>query len=160
MKLLVALDCSAKDATVVVPTLKLAKAAGAEVVLLHVICPWVDTAFAKADTPEGRLQEVTAASQAYLAGMAAWFAGVPVTVRVEARDWPPGEGREEVAETIARVARDCAADLLVVASKHASDVVGLFIGSTARAVLRLSPCPVVVVHPPDTTLRQPHTAAA
>jgi nucleotide-binding universal stress UspA family protein len=159
MKLLVALDRSPKDAAVVAPTVKLARAANAEVVLLHVISPWVETAFAEADTPEGRLQEVTAASEAHLERMAAQFTGIPVTVRVEALRWPPGEGSEEVAEAIARVARDCAADLVVVASKHAADVVGLIIGSTARAVLRLSPCPVVVVRPPTATLHQPCTSA-
>jgi nucleotide-binding universal stress UspA family protein len=159
MKLLVALDRTSKDAEVVVPTVKLAKATGAEVVLLHVISPWVDTAFAEADTPEGRLQEVLAASHAYLGQMAAQFNGIPVTERVEALHWPPGEGSEEVAEAIARVARDFGADLVVVASKHAADVLGVIMGSTARAVLGLSPCPVVVVRPPTAALHQPCTSA-
>jgi hypothetical protein len=45
------------------------------------------------------------------------------------------------------VARDVGADVVVVASKRASGLLGLLLGSTARGVLRASLCPVLVVRP-------------
>jgi nucleotide-binding universal stress UspA family protein len=45
------------------------------------------------------------------------------------------------------VARERGADFLVVASKHSVGVTGLLLGSTAQALLRISPCPVVVARP-------------
>jgi nucleotide-binding universal stress UspA family protein len=117
------------------------------VVLLNVYNPWVDTASSAAFTPQERLEEVASARQAYLEGQARAFAGLPVAVRAEAIRWPPGRGTEEVAEAVARVARESGADLVVVASKRAGGLAGLLLGSTTRALLRLSPCPVLVVRP-------------
>jgi len=55
---------------------------------------------------------------------------------------------ESVAETIARVCRDREGDLVVVASRRAGSSE---LGSVARALLRISPCPVVVVRTGDAT---------
>jgi nucleotide-binding universal stress UspA family protein len=51
---------------------------------------------------------------------------------------------EEVPEG---VTREWAADVLVVASKRAAGVAGLLLGGTAQALLRASPCPVLIVRP-------------
>jgi nucleotide-binding universal stress UspA family protein len=88
-----------------------------------------------------------ASRQAFLEEKAGAFEGLPVRVQVEPLAWPAGRRSEEVGECIARVARQCAADLLVVASKHASAVAGLILGTAVQTLLRLSPCPVLVVRP-------------
>ncbi len=147
MRFMVALDQSDKDAAVAAPTMTLAQAARAEVVLVNVVSPWVDTAFSKAPTPDAQLREVITARQAYLEQAADAYAPVPVSVVVEQLQWPPGQRSEEVAAGIARVARAREADILVVASKRAAGVAGVLLGSTAGALLRLSPCPVLVVRP-------------
>jgi nucleotide-binding universal stress UspA family protein len=147
MRFMVALDQSEKDAAVAAPTVQLAQAARAEVVLVNVVSPWVDTAVSKAPTPDERLREVITARHAYLEQAAVAFAPAPVSVLVEQLQWPPGQRSEEVAAGIARVARAREVDILVVASKRASGVTGLLLGSTAGALLRLSPCPVLIVRP-------------
>jgi nucleotide-binding universal stress UspA family protein len=79
MKILVALDRSDKDAAVLAPTLKLAGAAGTEVVLLNVVSPWLDTAPCSAPAPEERLEErleeLLASRQAHLEETAQAFTG-------------------------------------------------------------------------------------
>jgi nucleotide-binding universal stress UspA family protein len=52
---------------------------------------------------------------------------------------------EEVPECIARVAREQQADILVIATNRAAGVRGLLLGSVAQALMRLSPCPILVV---------------
>jgi nucleotide-binding universal stress UspA family protein len=98
MKILVALDRSDKDAAVLAPTLKLARAAGAGVSLLNVVSPWLDTAPSSAPTPEERLEEVLASRQAYREESAQVFTGVPVTARVGPLRWPAGRGTEDDPE--------------------------------------------------------------
>jgi nucleotide-binding universal stress UspA family protein len=147
MKIVVALDGSDKGDAAVAAAAGLAEATGAEVLLLSVFSPWVDTAISDASTPKERLEEVTAARRAYLERKLEAFAGRPAKALVERLRWPAGRGSEEVAEGIARVVRERGADFLVVASKHAAGMTGLLLGSTAQALLRLSPCPVVVARP-------------
>ncbi len=68
--------------------------------------------------------------------------GFDVTTRVEVQ----AHG-EEVDECIARVASEVHADVLVVVSKHVSGGTSAVLGSFAQGILKLSPCPVLVVHP-------------
>jgi nucleotide-binding universal stress UspA family protein len=147
MKILVALDGTEKGAAAVAAAAKLAEAAGAEVLLLNVFSPWVDTAFSDAPTPKERLEAVAATRRAYLDQQVRAFANGRARALVEELRWPVGRGSEDTAEAIARVARDRRADLLVLASKRAAGVAGLLLGSTAQALLRISPCPVLVARP-------------
>jgi nucleotide-binding universal stress UspA family protein len=150
MRILVALDTTEKADAAVAAAAKLARqvaAGGVEVVLLNVYSPWVDTAFSNAPTPEAQLEEVKAARQAYLEEKTGAFAGVPTRVLVEPLGWPAGRGSEDTGECIARVARQCEADIVVVASKHVSVVARLLLGTAVQTLLRLSPCPVLVVRP-------------
>lgn len=61
---------------------------------------------------------------------------IPVSLKVE-------EG--EPGETILRVARDEAADVIVIGVRHRSRVGKLLLGSTPQEVLLNSPCPVFAV---------------
>src|SRR5688572_28118481 len=58
MRLLVALDRTAKDAAATRAAVQLARATGADVVLCNIVHPWVDTVSSGASTSEGRLEEV------------------------------------------------------------------------------------------------------
>lgn len=50
-----------------------------------------------------------------------------------------------VAESIARIARERQCDAIVMGSHGAGALVSAFMGSVAREVIRLAPCPVTVV---------------
>ena len=147
MRFLVAMDGSEKDAAIIAPAAKLAQATRAQVLLLSVFSPWVDTAFASAPTPEAQREEVRSQRQAYLEERARAFEGISVEVLVESERWPAGRGSEDIAEAIARVAREQGVDIVVVASKRAGGLRGLLLGSTAQELLSRSPCPVLVVRP-------------
>jgi nucleotide-binding universal stress UspA family protein len=142
MQLAVAIDWTDKDAAAVKAASKFGESAGATLVLINVFSPWVDMGHATAPTLEEQRAQVTAERDTYLRELAAGIAGVPVRTIVEQR-----HRTEETDACIARVAAELGADILVVASKRASGVRGLILGSTAQGLLRLSPCPVLVVRP-------------
>jgi universal stress protein A len=50
---------------------------------------------------------------------------------------------------IVRIAKEDAADLIVIPTRSKPDPKHTHLGSTAEHVVRLSPCPVLVVRPPD-----------
>jgi nucleotide-binding universal stress UspA family protein len=142
MKILVLLDGS-KDSEAVLPAAaKLAAAARAEVTLLSVLDPLVDAAGVTALSTAEAMQQVTAERRAYLEKQAYAFGETPVQVLVEQL-----RHGEDVPGHIVRVAQEQGSDILVMASKRVVAVTGLILGSVARALLRLSPCPVLVVRP-------------
>jgi nucleotide-binding universal stress UspA family protein len=143
MRILGALDRSERDEAALLAAIRLAGASGAEVVLCNIVHPWLDATLIPGSLEREGLEAVVAERRAYLEQRAAVFAGGRVTVRVEPLRWPP-YGR---AEELARVARESGADVVVVASNRASGLLGLLLGSTARRLLRTSPCPVLVVRP-------------
>jgi nucleotide-binding universal stress UspA family protein len=51
----------------------------------------------------------------------------------------------EVAEEVARVAREIGADLVVAGTRGRGAISSVVLGDTTRDILRASPCPVVVV---------------
>jgi nucleotide-binding universal stress UspA family protein len=147
MKLLVALDGTEKDSAALSAAAKLAQETRSEVLLLNVVNPWVDLSSDPAPTPQERLRHVSAQRQAYLEECLRQFAGLPAAVRVEPMRHPPGQHAEDVAEVISRVAAEWDADIAVVASKHPSGIVGLLLGRAVERLLRICPCPVLVVRP-------------
>jgi nucleotide-binding universal stress UspA family protein len=68
--------------------------------------------------------------------------GLNVSTRVEVQ-----LGNEEVEECIAGVARQINANILVVVSGRTASASSVVLGSFAQGILRLSPCPVVLVKP-------------
>lgn len=78
--------------------------------------------------------------EAELAALCARKQGRNVTLSSKLLSGPP-------AEAIADCARDELIDLIVVGSRSRPGVRHLLLGSVAERVLRLAPCPVLVVHP-------------
>lgn len=142
MRFLVALDGSQKDAAVLETAQKLGRAAGAEVVLLNVVNPWVDRPVAPATSAAEAEERLMEERQAYLDQRAATLADLPVTAVVEKR-----QRGEETDQCIARVARERQIDVVMVASKLVGGLQGLILGSVGQGVLRHSPSPVLVVRP-------------
>lgn len=139
MKLVIALETSDNDAAVIRPALQLAQASSAEVVLLNVLNPLTDAASVVAPNRAEAVKQVDAERRAYLEQHAAHFSP-PATTMVEQL-----HHGEDVPTCIARVAKDLQADILVLATNRASGVRGLILGSVAQHLLRVSPCPILVV---------------
>lgn len=139
MKLLIALETSEHDEVMFGPAAQLARSAGADVVLLNVVNPIADAASIVAPTREEAVRTLVADRQVYLERYTLQF-DPPATVLVE-----EAQHGEDVPECIARAAREQQADILVIATNRASGVRGLILGSVAQHLLRLSPCPILVV---------------
>jgi nucleotide-binding universal stress UspA family protein len=142
LTVLVAMDLSENVNASLAPTAMLARASNARVILLNVFWPSVHMGHVTAGTREERIQYVQRERQLYLAEKARALEGLDVTTRVEVQ-----AHSEEVDECIARVASEAQADVLVVVSKHVSGGASAVLGSFAQGILRLSPCPVLVVRP-------------
>lgn len=142
MRILIALDTTEKGEAVLAPAQKLAQAAGAELVLLNALNPLVDTAHVTAPSAQEARKLVEQERSEYLEAKAATITGLPVSSKVEVL-----RHGEDVPGCIARVAKEQGADIIVVASKRASGVTGLILGSVVQSLLRISPCPVLVVRP-------------
>jgi nucleotide-binding universal stress UspA family protein len=65
-----------------------------------------------------------------------WFAGVPASVRIVEGD---------VADQVARAARDTNAAYIVVGTRGRGQIARLMLGDTTQTILQRAPCPVVVV---------------
>lgn len=139
MKLLVALQVSENDEAVIAPSVELGRASGADVVLLHVVNPMTDASDIVASNREEAVAQVVSDRQAYLDRFAAQY-DPPAGTRVEQL-----QHGEDIPNGIARATREEQADILVLATNRASGVRGLILGSVAQHLLRLSPCPILVV---------------
>lgn len=73
--------------------------------------------------------------------------GVPLRCRLLSGRASGGGGPAGTAEAVAEYAREERADLIVIGSRSRPGVRHFFLGSVAERVLRLAPCPVLVVHP-------------
>ena|SRR5581483_1050044 len=142
MKIVVALDLSDKDGAVLPVAARLAEAAQADVTLLHVVNPFVDSGSVEAATHAEAVRQVSQEATDYLTERRAAFPG-PASVLVEELR----RGGEDVDSCIARVTKSIGGDILVVASKRAYGLSGLILGSVVQSLLRESPCPVLVVRP-------------
>jgi nucleotide-binding universal stress UspA family protein len=141
---LVALDVTDKADAALGPTAKLARACGARLVLVNVFRPSTDMGHVVTESREARVSYVRAERQMYLDDKAQQLTGLDVQTRVEML----AHG-EEVDQRIGAVAGEIGADILVVVSKRVSSTAGLILGSFAQGIVRLSPCPVLIVSPTD-----------
>ena len=140
MRILIALDGNAESEATLAPAERLVRATGGDALLLSVMDPYIDVANVVADSRHEAMISVVAERRAYLERCAQQLDGLPVTILPEVL-----ERGEDVPSAIVRVCREQQADMIVVASKQASGLRGLLLGSTAQQVLRLAPCPVLVV---------------
>jgi nucleotide-binding universal stress UspA family protein len=123
----------------------LARLTGARIVCLHVIEPIVPTVgwtpvaepLPVADISD-RLED-SAARELPKIAHAPEFAGLEVEDVIV---------HGEAASEIVRVARERAADLIVISSHGRTGWGRILFGSTAESVVRHAPCPVLVVKPP------------
>jgi nucleotide-binding universal stress UspA family protein len=143
LTVLVALDLTDKAEAAVGPALRLVRGSSGRIVLLNVFNPLVDMGHLTAGTDAERVEYVCAERKMYLDERARAYQGVDVSTRVEVQ-----RHSEEVDECIARVAHELEADVLVVVSKRTASTAAMVLGSFAQGVMRLSPCPVLVVQPP------------
>ncbi len=139
MKLLIAMETTERDEVMLGPAGELGRAAGADVVLLNVVNPMADAIDIVAPTREEAVRKVVAERAAHLDRYAGQF-DPPATVLVEEL-----RHGEDEPECIARVAGQEQADILVIATNRASGMRGLILGSVAQHLLRLAPCPILVV---------------
>jgi len=138
MKLVIALETTENDEAVATPASNLARAAGAEVVLVNAVNPLTDAASVVAASRAEAIAQVRAERTEYLQRFAQHFEHA----RVRVEEVKHGD---DIPTCIAQVASEEGADILVIATNRASGVRGLILGSVAQHLLRLSPCPMLVV---------------
>jgi nucleotide-binding universal stress UspA family protein len=140
MTLLVPLDLTDKADAVLPEVSTIASACDADVILLNVYLPIVELGRVVTESREEGLAYLTTERRMFLERKAEELRGLRVTVRVEAL--PHGE---ELDGAIARVADECKATMVVLATGRLSSTAGVLLGSVAQGVLARSPCPVTIV---------------
>ena len=144
LRVLVAYDGNVGGTAAVHEAGRLAREAGAAVTVLRVVDPLVDVASVRAATREEALRIVTERAEEELAGVLE-AASLPA----DAASVAPLPHGSDIPTYIDRVVRERGFDMLVVGSKRPSGIRGLVLGSVTQHLLRLGPCPVLVVHPPE-----------
>ena len=154
-RIMVAVDDSDPGRWAVSVASSLARALGAEVVLVHVInpaaCMCPDTAFV--DAAEAARSRLLARADAIL-DRGRTSIGPEVRVDQVVRE---GEAGPEIVAA----AREWEADLLVMGTRGRSRLTNFILGSTAETVVREAHCPVLTVgHDPAVTVLGRTTGAA
>lgn len=140
MRVLVAYDDSEGARQALKVAAKIVASSDGELVVCQVVDPRVDAADVVAPSTNAAMLEVRSRVRTAIEAATADL-GVAITVLVEELN-----RGEDTAERLAAVAATERVDLVAVASRRAVGLRGLF-GSVSQEVLRLSPCPVVVVRP-------------
>ena len=141
LSILAAYDGSEASQTAIAAAARIAGAASADFAVINVINPLTDLGGVSASSTEEAEQIKTRERQSEIASLLSRLEA-SATVVVE-----PLTRGEDVAAHIAKVARDRGATLIVVASRRATGLTGFILGSVAQELLKISPCPVVVVRP-------------
>lgn len=134
-RILFAVDGTPSSTGAVSAVETVARAAGAEVHVLHV---WN----LEVRVNKGRWDvETRAEARELVDGIAGRLvaAGVPATSEVR------GASEKKIPDAIADAARRCSAGLVAVGSRGRSDLEGLFLGSVSHRVLQKVACPVLIV---------------
>lgn len=144
-RILVATDFAESAEGALACAVELARTHGAELMLLHVYTdlpayPEVSTGAVEAIYEEQRRWVEQALEQRARTSRAAGL-----LARALVRTGPP-------ASTIAQAATDEHADVIVVGTHGRSALDRLIVGSVAERVVRLAPCPVLVVKTPSAPL--------
>jgi len=143
-RILVPTDFSSPSERAWATACRLARAVGAELVLLHV---FVETPlYSENPISGGRIREVYAAGRTWASeqlerwGAMAMAGGLRVKTLLHT-----GVSHEDIVAT----ARDEGADLIVIGTHGRSGLNRLMLGSVCDRVIRLSPCPVLAVREPE-----------
>ena len=139
-EILVSIDDSPPSLGALDLAIELAKSLGSSLTILHVIDPasvasTVDAA--GATTIDIELEELEEAGKGLLEGAKTRAVAAGVKAGTTLRDGQP-------AATILDSAKRCESELIVIGTHARSGVARFFLGSTAEAVLRQSPIPVLV----------------
>ena len=151
-RILAATDFSPASAPAVAQAVKLARASGAELLLLHVYEPPGAASFGSYVASPGLYDEIEKAlrsgAEKSLAPLveSARKQGVQATARV-LRGFPPSGITEAAAEN--------RADLIVIGTHGRSGFFRFFLGSVAQKVIASAPCPVMTVRPASEKKRSP-----
>jgi nucleotide-binding universal stress UspA family protein len=145
-KLLVPIDGSPGGSLALGIAVKLAKSTGASIRLLEIAVPLPASAWA-ADPYGGMPYYDPAWDEEALASARTYVAGIVQSLRA-AHVNADGEARQEsfVAETIVTAAAEANADLIVMSTRALTGPARALLGSTADAVVRRAPCPVLLTH--------------
>jgi nucleotide-binding universal stress UspA family protein len=142
LRVAVALDATDHDAALVAAAARLARERDIEVVLLHLVNPLTDAAGVLAERRDTAVAQVVGERERYLASRASEVGGATTTSVELLRH---GEDRPGA---LARLCTERGVDAVMVATNRASGVRGLILGSVTQQLLRVSPCPVLVVRVP------------
>ena len=142
MRILVAYDGSDGAQEALKVAANLVRDSNGELVVCHVLDPRIDAADVVAPSRDAAMLEVRGRARSAIEAATADL-GVAIVVLVEEL-----RRGEDPAERLVSVAATEQLDLIAVASRRASGLRGLF-GGVSQEVLRLSPCPVVVVRPDE-----------
>jgi len=143
MRILVAFDGTEGAHEALRVAQEIAAPSGGVLVVCWVLNPRVDAADVVAPTTAEAMTQVEERADATIDD-ALTDLEASATVRIET----VARG-EDVAEHLARIAAEEGATLLAIASRRAVGWRGNLMGSIAQEVLRLSPCPVVIVRPAE-----------
>jgi nucleotide-binding universal stress UspA family protein len=153
--ILTPLDGSAFGEAALVPAAALAARLGAHVVLMRSVTPaavpGVDEALAL------QLGETDARASLARAASHAALAGVPVT---EVVVLPAAGAAPDTAAAILTAVNDFGVDLVVMSTHGRTGIRRAVFGSVAEAVLRRSPVPVLLIHPPPGAPQAPEAPEA
>lgn len=137
-KILCPVDFNAASAAVLKTANAMAKEQEASICLLHVIVPFlVPSIGLQRPTPLALTEQETRVRLEELAARHL-DATVPYTIEVHMGD---------PAARIAAVAKECGADLIIMATHQGPDLGHFVIGSVTKRVLRHAPCPVLTIRP-------------
>jgi nucleotide-binding universal stress UspA family protein len=136
-RILIAVDPSEIGIHATLVGLELASALGAQIAFVHVIAPDIsEGAWFAVASPELTLPPDHAISQV----LASLRGRAPIPTET-AKFVPVGDPVESIAE----VARDWPADLVVIGSHGRDSLDRVLLGSVAEGVARHAPCPVLIV---------------
>ena len=141
LSILAAYDGSEASQKAIAAAAGIAAESSADFAVINVINPLTDLGGVSASSTEEAEQTKTRERESEIANLLNGL-GASATVLVE-----PLKRGEDVAAHIAGVARARGTTLVVVASRRATGLTGFILGSIAQELLKISPCPVVIVRP-------------
>lgn len=141
LRILAAYDGSPASQAAIAAALRLTGETSADLTVVHIINPLTDLGGVSAPSTEEAVRIKSAERESEIRTLLSSH-GAEANILVE-----PIERGQDVAAHISDLARSRDADLVVVASRRVTGLTGFILGSVAQELLKISPCPVVVVRP-------------